>query len=299
MSELFNNIWLFYPKPPQQGIPRENYDVSGIIGPKGPMGPRGATGLMGPIGPKGDKGDTGPQGYTGHNGAPGPIGPQGERGPEGLPGEVGPQGPPGEPGMMGPVGPAGPEGPEGMPGETGPRGPEGAAGKAATITVGTVTKLPYTSNPTITNSGTSSDAIFNFGIPSGTPGKPKINQIEINKNTINGNDNFNFTAPVYSLKTADLFVTISSTSILSLPAGEYKIDCTFTSNVPHINIGMTIDNTQVDIFNTSTNHLTFTKLINLNTTSNIGFKNLRTSAMTLSSANNNKYNITITQLISN
>lgn len=51
-----------------------------------------------------------------------------------------------------------------------PRGPQGPTGAAATITVGTVTSLPSESTPTITNSGTSSAATFNFGIPAGTNG---------------------------------------------------------------------------------------------------------------------------------
>ena len=52
----------------------------------------------------------------------------------------------------------------------GPQGQTGAAGAAATIAVGNVTALPSGSTPTITNSGTSSVATFNFGIPAGAPG---------------------------------------------------------------------------------------------------------------------------------
>lgn len=39
-----------------------------------------------------------------------------------------------------------------------------------TITVGTVTTLPAGSNATVTNVGTSTDPIFNFGIPQGAQG---------------------------------------------------------------------------------------------------------------------------------
>ena len=43
-------------------------------------------------------------------------------------------------------------------------------GTAATIAAGTATGLPAGSSPTVTNSGTSSAAVFNFGIPAGANG---------------------------------------------------------------------------------------------------------------------------------
>lgn len=50
------------------------------------------------------------------------------------------------------------------------KGEKGDPGQAATITVGTVTTLPAGSNATVTNSGTSSAAVFDFGIPKGADG---------------------------------------------------------------------------------------------------------------------------------
>ena len=82
-------------------------------------------------GAKGDKGDKGEKGDTG------------ETGQKGDTGDVGPQG---------------------------PAGTNGADGAAATIQVGTVTSLPSTATPTVTNSGTTSAAVFNFGIPKGEKG---------------------------------------------------------------------------------------------------------------------------------
>lgn len=55
-------------------------------------------------------------------------------------------------------------------GATGPTGPQGPQGDAATITVGTVQTLPAGSSATVTNSGTSEAAVFNFGIPKGQDG---------------------------------------------------------------------------------------------------------------------------------
>src|ERR1700722_1294643 len=49
-------------------------------------------------------------------------------------------------------------------------GPTGATGAAATITVGTSTALSPGATPTVSNSGSSSAAVFNFGIPQGIQG---------------------------------------------------------------------------------------------------------------------------------
>jgi hypothetical protein len=46
----------------------------------------------------------------------------------------------------------------------------GGSGSGATIAVGSVAQLPAGSTPTVTNEGTSSDAIFDFGIPAGAQG---------------------------------------------------------------------------------------------------------------------------------
>lgn len=51
-----------------------------------------------------------------------------------------------------------------------PRGADGKDGQAATVNVGTVSSLPPGSQPVVTNSGTNSAAVFNFGIPQGQPG---------------------------------------------------------------------------------------------------------------------------------
>lgn len=60
--------------------------------------------------------------------------------------------------------------PRGDKGETGATGATGATGQAATVAVGSTTTLTPGSNATVTNSGTSSAATFNFGIPQGVKG---------------------------------------------------------------------------------------------------------------------------------
>ncbi len=95
---------------------------------------------------------------SGPAGPNGPTGPQGPQGPEGIAGPTG---------ATGPTGPQGPKGDTGLIGNTGPQGPQGSA---ATINVGTTTTgLPGT-NASVSNSGTTSDAIFDFTIPRGDVG---------------------------------------------------------------------------------------------------------------------------------
>lgn len=59
------------------------------------------------------------------------------------------------------------KGDQGIPGIP---GQQGIPGTPATITIGTTTTLPPGSNATVTNTGTSSNAVFNFGIPRGADG---------------------------------------------------------------------------------------------------------------------------------
>lgn len=49
----------------------------------------------------------------------------------------------------------------------GSKGDTGTAGIAATIAAGTVTSVPHGGTPSVTNSGSSSNAVFNFSLPTG------------------------------------------------------------------------------------------------------------------------------------
>ena len=55
-------------------------------------------------------------------------------------------------------------------GQKGDKGDKGDRGNAATIKIGTVTRVDSTEPASVTNSGTTNDAIFNFNIPKGDPG---------------------------------------------------------------------------------------------------------------------------------
>jgi len=105
---------------------------------------------------------------------PGPKGEKGEKGDAG--------GPPGPAGPAGPTGPAGPQGPQGLQGIQGPPGAQGAQGpigstglkgdpgNAATISVGSTTTGSAGSSASVSNSGSTSAAVFNFTIPKGDTG---------------------------------------------------------------------------------------------------------------------------------
>ena len=59
--------------------------------------------------------------------------------------------------------------PRGDPGEDGSNGSDGVS---PTVNVGTTTTLPAGSQATVSNSGTETDAVFEFGIPKGDKGDP-------------------------------------------------------------------------------------------------------------------------------
>ncbi|MCH5350617.1 MAG: collagen-like protein [Clostridiales bacterium] len=188
-----------------QGVP----GAIGPTGPQGVQGIQGVTGATGPTGPQGAQGiqgATGPQGEQGVQGATGAAGTAAtitigtvdtlEPGtaalvsnsggataailnfgiPRGATGATGPQGPQGAQGAQGATGPQGEQGIQGVPGPQGEQGLQGVAGTngtdgaAATVTVGTVDTLEPDQNATVTNSGTTTAAVLNFGIPRGATG---------------------------------------------------------------------------------------------------------------------------------
>lgn len=76
------------------------------------------------------------------------------------------------------------KGPKGDTGATGATGAAGADGAAATIEVGTVTTGAYGTNASVTNSGTESEAIFDFVIPQGAPGEEVTDASDLTLNEI-------------------------------------------------------------------------------------------------------------------
>ena len=254
--------------------------LTGPQGPQGPQGKTGPAGPAGATGPAGPVGPAGPQGIQGETGATGqsanisvgsvttlpagsnatvvnsgtsmdavldfgiPQGPQGETGaigpagPQGIQGETGPAGPRGPQGEAGPAGPRGETGATGPQGETGATGP---AGSSATIAVGTVTTLPSGSNATVTNSGTSSSAVFDFGIPQGGADFSNIPYFILSKSSSQSISSYTTTKVTFD--TLETYGCTHSSGTITIPksqAGVWFIGCQLTTD--------TTSNTQMSVY---------------------------------------------------
>ena len=170
---------------------------SGIQGPQGFQGTQGPQGLQGSQGSQGTAGSQGAQGFQGATGSQGSQGVQGAQGYQGNQGYQGYQGYQGNIGTQGATGSAAtvsvgttttgaqgtqanvtnsgtssaavfnftvPQGYQGFPGTN------GTNGTAATVSVGTTTTGAQGTQASVTNSGTSSAAVFNFTVPQGYQG---------------------------------------------------------------------------------------------------------------------------------
>jgi len=82
----------------------------------------------------------------------------------------GPQGYQGYQGVTGSTGSTGAQGPQGYQGYQGIIGATGSNGTAATIAVGTTTTVGYGTAASVSNSGNSTNATFNFTVPQGPQG---------------------------------------------------------------------------------------------------------------------------------
>ena len=93
--------------------------------------------------------------------------------------------------------PRGDQGIQGIQGIQGVQGNQGVQGPSGTITIGTVTTVTNSSGASVTNSGTSENAIFNFNIPEGPTGQPGTN----GTNGTNGADGTNY----FTLSGSDIY----------------------------------------------------------------------------------------------
>lgn len=120
-----------------------------------------------------------------------------------------------------------------------------------TITVGTVTTLPAGSNATVTNVGTSTDPIFNFGIPQGAQGSAGTG--DMNKSTYDPSNTVATAGGIPAYVAAMLpAITVDQTGTASSTGTRYQrigVDAVFTA----------IDGTKyMEIANTSSTTYTFT-----------------------------------------
>ena len=135
------------------------------------------------------------------------------------------------------------------------KGAKGDTGNPATVAVGTVSTLPAGSSATVTNSGTTSNAVFNFGIPKGDTGEDggvttfggQTGAITIGDGlTMSGKQvksyDFNFTdiASVdFSLISSTIFSNFSGTLTVALNASKSigKVYGRFAVDVANVSAG--------------------------------------------------------------
>lgn len=156
-----------------ENVGTDNHLVLNFGIPQGVQGEQGRQGQQGAKGEKGDKGDKGDKGNTGATGEAG----QAATIAVGTVSTLQPN----QSAYVENAGtssaavfnfgiPKGEKGDTGSQGEQGEKGDTGASGQAATVQVGTVTTLSPSESAYVQNVGTTSQAIFNFGIPKGDTG---------------------------------------------------------------------------------------------------------------------------------
>jgi hypothetical protein len=111
-------------------------------------------------------------------------------------------------------------------GPQGANGTNGSNGSAATVSVGTVTTLSPGASATVTNGGTSSAAVLNFGIPAGNTGTSGTN----------GTNGTNGTAATIAVGTVTTGSAGSSASVTN--AGTSSA-ATFNFTIPRGDVGAT------------------------------------------------------------
>lgn len=136
-------------------------------------------------------------------------------------------------------------------GHKGSQGDPGATGADATVSVGTTTTLPAGSNATVTNSGTSTAAVFDFGIPEGAQGADGAGVAAggTTGQVLAKNSNTDYDTTWQSLATV-------------ATSGNYS-DLTGTPTIP------TVNNATLTIQKNGTNVQTFTANQSTNATANI------------------------------
>jgi len=166
-----------------------------------------------------------------------------------------------------------------IPGPQGPIGPRGPVGTAATIAIGTTTTLPPGSQATVTNSGTSSNAVLNFGIPEGNNTSTSIisgNFISRSTQTFN-NSNSVIELPITMNSEG---ITINNSGVISITkSGRYLINYGIKSTTIANIIGIYVNGT-----NRATTNLE-TIISDLNPSSSIILELNENDAITLGAVN--------------
>jgi len=109
---------------------------------------------------------------------------------------------------------------KGPTGATGSQGPQGNPGTAATVAVGTTNTLSPGSAATVTNSGTSNAAVFNFGIPQGQVGATGSQGAQGNPGTA-GKSAYTSTSAQFTVPSVGSTVVVSVSDTSWATVGEF------------------------------------------------------------------------------
>jgi len=124
-------------------------------------------------------------------------------------------------------------------GASGTNGTNGTNGSAATITIGSVNSLSAGATPTVTNTGSSSAAVFNFGIPVGATGAT-------GSTGATGASAFTTTSASFTMPAASSTVSVTVGSTAWMSVGQTL----FVSNAGYFTIISITSNTVVVLNNT-------------------------------------------------
>lgn len=203
---------------------------------------------------------TGPQGTTGATGATGPQGPQGATGP------TGPQGSAatiavgtvtsGTAGGTPSVTNSGTSGAAVLdfvliPGNTGPQGATGAPGAAASVTVGSVTTVPFGGTAAVTNSGTSGSAVLDFVLVTGPQGDLAGLSANAPLRYISNTFSLNTGAGLTTSGTV-LVADLSSTAAAALGTAGAAGTATQIARADHVHEGPTLSSATPTVLGTAT-----------------------------------------------
>ena len=147
-------------------------------------------------------------------------------------------------------------------GEIGPKGQDGEAGAAATITIGTVTVGSSNSSVSVTNSGTSTNAVLDFVIPRGiidTSVDAVVNGVTFGRGS--GNEQFSTAAGYEALANQNTAGQIPFGSLRGSTAIGYRA----------------LKSNTIGFLNTAVGHETLSSNISGSENTAIGFNSMRTA----------------------
>lgn len=120
-------------------------------------------------------------------------------------------------------------------------------GSTASIAIGKTTTSPCTELATVTNSGNTTNAIFNFSIPEGCPGQ----NANVTVTILNLSNNTNVTEIIYNVSNFNVYINITeNTSFISTPGPPGPPGQPGTNGINGVNPSITVGSTTTTLAGT-------------------------------------------------